>query len=132
MRQLRLGNLVIDRDGYCVFDGKRATDLTPTELELLWHMARHAEKVLSREALWQAARGKEVNGPSRSLDTHIARLRRKIVGNEPWTIRAVPGRGYVLTNRPRAPTTKPTSMRTASYSEHPAARKGGIDAWLKV
>jgi DNA-binding response OmpR family regulator len=132
MRQVRLGDLVVDRDGYCIFDGKRATDLTPTELELLWLMARHAEKVLSREALWRAAWGKEGNGPTRSLDTHIARLRRKIEGIEPWTIRAVPGRGYILTNRPRAPTAKPSSMRTAFHSKQPAARRGGIDAWLKV
>src|SRR5262245_2700005 len=104
MRQLRLGDLVIDRDGYCLFDGKLATGLTPIELDLLWHMARHAEKVLSREQLWRAAWGRDVEGPTRAIDTHIARLRRKIKGNEPWTIRAVPGRGYVLTNRPRTPT----------------------------
>ncbi len=62
MRQLRLGNLVIDRDRYCVFVGNQATRLSSKELGLLWHMARHAEKVLTREQLWRAVWGKEVNG----------------------------------------------------------------------
>jgi len=132
MRQLRLGNLVIDRDRYCVFVGNQATRLSSKELGLLWHMARHAEKVLTREQLWRAVWGKEVNGPTRTLDTHIARLRRKIEGNEPWMIQAVPRRGYVLTNRP-ASATKHSSRRPPIHSNTAGrALKGGLNAWVKV
>ena len=132
MRQLRLGNLVIDRDRYCVFVGNQATRLSLKELGLLWHMARYAEKVLTREQLWRAVWGKEVNGPTRTLDTHIARLRRKIEGNEPWMIQAVPRRGYVLTNRP-ASATKHSSRRPPIHSNTAGrALKGGLNAWVKV
>ena len=131
MRQLRLGNLVIDRDRYCVFVGDQATDLTSTEVGLLWHMARHAEKVLTREQIWRAVWGEENKGPTRTLDTHISRLRRKL--SEPWMIRALPRRGYVLTNRPRASATKHSSMRPTFHSDTAGrAFRGGFNAWLKV
>jgi len=131
MRQLRLGNLVIDRDRYCVFVGTQATELTSTELAVLWHIARRAEKVLTREQLWQAVWGEKSKGPTRTLDTHISRLRRKL--SEPWTIRAVPRRGYVLTNRPRASASKHSS-RTPTFRSDTAGRalRGGFNAWLKV
>jgi len=132
MRQLRLGNLVIDRDRYCVFVENQATRLSSKELGLLWHMARHAEKVLTREQLWRAVWGKEMKGPTRTLDTHIARLRRKIEGNEPCMIQAVPRRGYVLTNRP-ASATKHSSRRPPIHSNTAGrALKGGLNAWVKV
>src|SRR6266496_735391 len=113
MPKLRLGNLVIDRDRQCVFVGNQATELTSTELGLLWHMARYAERVLTRERLWRAVWGREAKGPTRTLDTHIARLRRKL--SQPWMIRAVPRRGYVLTNRP-ALATKHSSRRPPIHS----------------
>src|SRR5438128_11525944 len=120
MPKLRLGNLVIDRDRQCVFVGNQATELTSTELGLLWHMARYAERVLTRERLWRAVWGREVKGPTRTLDTHIARLRRKIEGNEPWMIQAVPRRGYVLTNGPASATTH--SSRTPPIRSNTARR----------
>ena len=76
MAKLGLGKLLIDRDRQCVFAGNQATELTPIEVGLLWQMARHPEKVMTREQLWRAVWGKEVKGPTRTLDTHIARLRR--------------------------------------------------------
>ncbi len=131
MPKLRLGNLVIDRDRQCVFVGNQATELTSTELGLLWHMARYAERVLTRERLWRAVWGREVKGPTRTLDTHIARLRRKL--SQPWMIRAVPRRGYVLTDRPRASTTKHSSIKPTFYSDSAGrALRGGFNAWLKV
>src|SRR2546422_11208935 len=130
MRQLRLGNLVIGRDRYCVFVGNQATRLSSKELGLLWHMARHAEKVLTREQLWRAAWGKEVKGPTRTLDTHIARLRRKIEGNGPWMIRAVPRRGYVLRSKTRASPTKHPSGRQTVHSDNARhAHRGSVNAW---
>ena len=131
MPKLRLGNLVIDRDRQCVFVGNQATEQTSTELGLLWHMARYAERVLTRERLWQAVWGREAKGPTRTLDTHIARLRRKL--SQPWMIRAVPRRGYVLTDRPRASTTKHSSIKPTFYSDSASrALRGGFNAWLKV
>src|SRR5437870_13747024 len=115
MRQLRLGNLVIDRDRYCAFVGTQATRLSSKELGLLWPMARHAEKVLTREQLWRAGWGKAVNGPTRTLDTQIARRRRKIHGNGPWMNQSVPRRRYVRTRTPTACATKPSSTRASSH-----------------
>jgi len=131
MAKLGLGKLLIDRDRQCVFAGNQATELTPIEVGLLWQMARHPEKVMTREQLWRAVWGKEVKGPTRTLDTHIARLRRKL--SQPWMIRAVPRRGYVLTDRPRASTTKHSSIKPTFYSDSASrALRGGFNAWLKV
>src|SRR5947209_17666912 len=114
MPKLRLGNLVIDRDRQCVFVGNQATELTSTELGLLWHMARYGGRVLTRERLWRAVWGREVKGPTRTLDSHIARLRRKL--GQPWMIRAVPRRGYVLTDRPTAARSEEGSMPGSKFS----------------
>jgi len=125
--------MIVDRDRYCVFVGNQATGLTSTELGLLWHMARHVERVLTRQQLWRAVWGKDVKGPTRTLDTHIARLRRKIEGNGPWVIQAVTMRGYVLTNRPKTSTTTHSSTRSMFDSNTTGrARRGGFNACLKV
>src|SRR2546428_10450845 len=109
MPKLRLGNLVIDRDRQSVFVGNQATELTSTELGLLWHMARYAERGLTGERLWRAVWGRAVKGPTRTLDTHIARLRRKL--SQPGLIRAVPRPRYALRDRARASSTKPSSLK---------------------
>ncbi len=133
MATLGLGKLVIDRDRQCVFVGNQATELTSIEVGLLWQMARHPEKVMTREQLWRAVWGKEVKGPTRTLDTHIARLRRKIEGNGPWMIRAVPRRGYVLTSKTRASPTKHPSRRQTFHSGTAGhALRGGFNAWHQV
>jgi two-component system, OmpR family, response regulator len=72
-------------------------DLTSSEFDLLMAFIRQPGKALSRSALTTALRGRAWTYFDRSLDTLVARLRKKIdVGADPTLIRSVRGVGYVF------------------------------------
>lgn len=90
---LTLGDLTIDRAARRVFRQDTEAHLTPTEFDLLVCLAASPRTVLSRERLladvwdWADASG------TRTVDSHIKALRRKL-GSE--IIRTVHGVGYAL------------------------------------
>ncbi|HLS02060.1 MAG TPA: response regulator transcription factor [Beutenbergiaceae bacterium] len=90
---MTLGDLTIDRGARRVFRGKDEAHLTPTEFDLLVCLAQSPRTVLSRERLlaevwdWADASG------TRTVDSHIKALRRKL---GPDLIRTVHGVGYAL------------------------------------
>jgi DNA-binding response OmpR family regulator/class 3 adenylate cyclase/predicted ATPase len=70
--------------------------LTPGEFSLLRAFAERAGRVLSRDQLLQLIAGRDAEAYDRSVDMHIARLRRKIEPDpkRPSLIVTVPGSGY--------------------------------------
>lgn len=90
---ITLGDLSIDRGARRVLRGKDEAHLTPTEFDLLVCLAQSPRTVLSRERLleevwdWADASG------TRTVDSHIKALRRKL---GPDLIRTVHGVGYAL------------------------------------
>jgi two-component system OmpR family response regulator len=72
-------------------------DLTETEFKILELLLRHPARVLSRDEIARALRGHEWSPNDRTIDGHIARLRRKIepAGDE-RLIKSVRGVGYVF------------------------------------
>ena len=78
-------------------EGRQAT-LTPTELALLIHFARHPGQVFSRMALLETVWGYDFPGDLRTVDVHVRRLRRKIEADpaNPTIILTRFGVGYVL------------------------------------
>ncbi|KVD16116.1 hypothetical protein WI80_00505 [Burkholderia ubonensis] len=52
--------------------------LTAKEYDLLAFLFRNVGKVVSRQLIWMAAWGRPMSGVSRTLDTHIYRLRKKL------------------------------------------------------
>ncbi|HET6456790.1 MAG TPA: response regulator transcription factor [Armatimonadota bacterium] len=57
----------------------KRVDLTPKEFDLLWHLARHRDRVFTREELLkQVWDYEEFFGDERTVDQHVKRLRRKI------------------------------------------------------
>lgn len=75
-------------------------DLTETELRLAELFVRNPARVLSRDEIWQVLRGHDWSPLDRTLDGHVARLRRKIEPmdeEEPRLIKSVRGVGYVFT-----------------------------------
>jgi DNA-binding response OmpR family regulator len=68
------------------------------EFDLLEVLARHPDRVLSRDRLLDLAHRKEAAPFDRSIDTRIARLRAKIEDDPavPRTIKTVRGVGYVF------------------------------------
>jgi two-component system OmpR family response regulator/two-component system response regulator RstA len=56
----------------------KPVDLTSSEFDLLWLLARHAGKVLSRNDILNKLRSLDYDGSDRSVDCRIYRLRRKL------------------------------------------------------
>ncbi|TDB37632.1 MAG: response regulator transcription factor [Actinobacteria bacterium] len=71
-------------------------DLTPREFELLACLIRHAGKVLSREQLLREAWGWQYLVETKTVDTHVKRLRDKLTqaGADPAIVETVRGYGY--------------------------------------
>jgi len=92
---LRVGDLEIDsgrREVLCV---NTPVDLRTQEFEVLWQLALHRGLVLSREKLLQLAWGYDYPGQTRTVDMHIAQLRRKLKDSR-VSIETVTGVGYKL------------------------------------
>ncbi|MCM3636227.1 response regulator transcription factor [Sporosarcina luteola] len=72
-------------------------DLTPREYDLLLHLIRHPNQVLSREQLLDAVWGFDYYGDTNVVDVYIRYVRKKIEQrNEPSLIQTVRGVGYAL------------------------------------
>jgi two-component system response regulator ResD len=93
-RRLRYRDMVIDLDEFAVFREGRPLSLTRKELELLWLLASEPNRVFSREQLLSRIWGYDYTGDTRTVDTHIKRLRRKLGAGESWRIGTVWGVGY--------------------------------------
>jgi DNA-binding response OmpR family regulator len=76
----------------------RRVDLTSSEFELLMAFLRQPGQALSRTVLLGALRGREWTYFDRSIDTLVARLRKKLAGgpDRPPLVRSVRGVGYVF------------------------------------
>jgi two-component system, OmpR family, response regulator len=81
-----------------VAPGGEEVSLTSGEFDLLCVLVQHAGRVLSRDFLLEATRGREAAPFDRTIDVLIGRLRRKLRddADEPRLIKSVRGAGYVL------------------------------------
>jgi two-component system response regulator RegX3 len=86
----------LDEDSHDVNSGGTPIDLTPREFELLACLMRHNGKVLSRDQLLRQAWGWEIVVETKTVDTHIKRLRDKLeaAGLDPDIVETVRGYGY--------------------------------------
>ena len=89
---LVIDDVKIEFDQFFVYRNNDLVDLTPKEFELLAYLVRHPDIVFSRDMLLEQIWGYEYLGDSRTIDTHIQRLRKKL----DWTdrITTVYGVGY--------------------------------------
>ena len=90
------GGITLDEDAHTANGSKGPIDLTPREFELLACLMRNAGKVVSREDLLHDAWGWEFITETKTVDTHIKRLRDKIeaAGYDPKLVETVRGYGY--------------------------------------
>lgn len=79
-------------------EGGRRIELTETEFNLLSLFIQSPSRIMTRDELWQSLRGQLWSPLDRTLDGHIARLRRKLepAADRPELIKSVRGIGYVL------------------------------------
>ena len=97
-RLLRFGTLEIDRDARTVSVGAQACDLTSYQFDLLVALAERAGRVLTRDQIMEAVRGRELDAFDRSIDVHMGRIRAAIEldAKDPKRILTVRGVGYVF------------------------------------
>lgn len=90
---LRAGRIQIYPDRRQCFVASQAIPLTVKEFDLLYELVRARGNVLSRDMLMDRVWGYHGDATSRTLDTHIRRLREKL-GSEGTSIETVRGIGY--------------------------------------
>jgi DNA-binding response OmpR family regulator len=91
----RLGAAEVDRRKFVAIVGDESAALTARELRLAEVFASHPGEVLTRDRLLNLVWGVNYFGTTRTLDQHVAQLRKKISGpNAPEPIATVHGVGY--------------------------------------
>jgi two-component system phosphate regulon response regulator OmpR len=95
---LRFGSLEIDRDARVVTVGGAPCELTSYQFDLLVALAERAGRVLTRDQIMEAVRGRELEAFDRSIDVHMGRIRAAIEHDvkAPKRILTVRGVGYVF------------------------------------
>lgn len=94
----RFGALSIDPNTRSVRINDSACELTAYQFDLLSALAQRAGRVLTREQIMEAVRGRELEAFDRSIDVHIGRIRQAIEADvkNPQRILTVRGVGYVF------------------------------------
>lgn len=100
--QLHFPNLDINIADYTITTYGLPVPLTAKEMELLWCLASRPGRTFSREMLLEKVWGYTYCGETRTIDTHIRRLRQKMQANETsaWDIKTVWGIGYRFEIKP--------------------------------
>jgi DNA-binding response OmpR family regulator len=88
----QLGDVVLDRDSRDVTVDGKPVELTAKEFDLLAFFLANAGVVVSRDTLLDRVWGQEYPGGTRTVDVHVAQLRRKL--DRPDLIRTLRGAGY--------------------------------------
>jgi len=93
---LEKGTLRVDLDNYQATLNGEKINLTKKELELLWTLASSPGRAFSRESLLNQLWGYDYFGDSRTVDSHIKRLRQKLDAHPHpgWSIATIWGVGY--------------------------------------
>ncbi|WP_096087360.1 response regulator transcription factor [Agaribacterium haliotis] len=97
MRQSICG-LNLQLDTKKVFFEQLELNFTPIQFKLLWELALHRGKVLSKAYLYQQVLSRSLEAHDRSLDMHFSRIRRKLkqAGWRDDQLQTVHGKGYCL------------------------------------
>lgn len=94
---LQVEDLVLDKTAFSVTRGKKRVYLTAKEFELLEYLMQNQGRVVSRSTLMEHVWDMNADLFSRTIETHVMRLRKKIdAGATKKLIHTVPGRGYKL------------------------------------
>ena len=95
---MRFGSLEIDRDARTVTVAGAVCELTSYQFDLLVALAERSGRVLSRDQIMEAVRGRELEAFDRSIDVHMGRIRSAIEldAKDPKRILTVRGVGYVF------------------------------------
>jgi DNA-binding response OmpR family regulator len=99
---LEVGGLRLDVRKQEIFERGRKIELTHKEFQLLEFLLRHPGEVIGRDEFLRRVWGEDVYVTPRTVDTHMATLRKKIEDevDRPRYIQSVRGAGYKLNEDP--------------------------------
>jgi DNA-binding response OmpR family regulator len=91
-KSVSLGDVVLDRESHDVTVAGTPVSLTAKEFDLLAYFMANPGVVVSRDVLLERVWGQEYPGGTRTVDVHVAQVRRKL--ERPDLIRTLRGTGY--------------------------------------
>lgn len=93
---IKINNMVVNLEEYSFSIGGKRIPLTKKEIETMWTLATNPNKVFTRDNLLGSLWGYDYYGDSRTVDSHIKRLRAKLDTQEhpDWSIKTIWGVGY--------------------------------------
>lgn len=93
---LSVDNLLVNIEEYTVTINKVKIPLTKKEIETMWVLGQNPNKVFTRDNLLDSLWGYDYFGDSRTVDSHIKRLRAKLDQEDHpgWRIKTIWGVGY--------------------------------------
>ena len=97
-KTIHFGSLEVDRDARIVSVAGKPCELTSYQFDLLVALSERAGRVLTRDQIMEAVRGRELEAFDRSIDVHMGRIRNAIEldAKNPKRILTVRGVGYVF------------------------------------
>ena len=95
-KEIVYDNLSININNYVMLVNGEQIDTPPKELELIYHLAGHPNRVYTRNQLLDEVWGFDYYGDPRTVDSHIKRLRAKLdkIDHPQWNIKTIWGVGY--------------------------------------
>lgn len=96
--RIEIGAIVLDGDTHRVTVGGQAVDLTATEFKLLQLLMERRGRVQTREHLLLNVWNYATEIETRTVDTHVRRLREKLGGEANW-IETIRGVGYRIADK---------------------------------
>lgn len=95
LQEINYDGLYVSLTNYKLKVNNVDVDAPPKEIELLYHLAKHPNRVYTRDQLLDEIWGFKYFGDSRTVDVHIKRIREKLEGvSDKWMIKTVWGVGY--------------------------------------
>jgi DNA-binding response OmpR family regulator len=91
-KTVALADVVLDRESHDVTVAGKPVELTAKEFDLLAYFMANPGVVVSRDLLLERVWGQEYPGGTRTVDVHVAQVRRKL--DRPDLIRTLRGTGY--------------------------------------
>lgn len=94
--RITIGTLTVDIKEYSLYMGDTQVNMTKKELETVWTLVNNPGKLFTRDNLLNSIWGYDYYGETRTVDTHIKRIRGKLDAYEhpEWDITTVWGAGY--------------------------------------
>lgn len=97
IKEITIGDMVLSKESHQLMISGEVVAITGKEMELLWMLLSHKDRIFKRDELLEQIWGYDYFGGSRTVDIHIQRIRKKIPAEVSERIITIYGVGYKFT-----------------------------------